>query len=209
MKRRSSPRLLTLGALLIAVGGWFTGTMRAGDNLDFEYLGQIRDMFWDSRLFDGTMPGFPGEVLWFHNPTGMPAGLNQAAFEARMGAGFDAWEGVDDGIPEEPLVPVVNFGGPTAVTDPFALDGINVVAWQFEGAGGTLASTPCWILTEPTVTIEDLGGNTVLPIEGGPPIPFPGPSGVTYPTWCPDRLWDALRQCGQLVDVGSAQPRRL
>ena len=32
-------------------------------------------------------------------------------------ASFNAWESVDDGVPEEPLVPVVNFGGQTTVAD--------------------------------------------------------------------------------------------
>ena len=61
--------------------------MRAGENLDFASGGQIRDTFWDSRLFDGT-PGFPGAILWFHNPAGMPSDVTQAAFEARIEASF-------------------------------------------------------------------------------------------------------------------------
>src|SRR5262245_2222035 len=105
----------------------FSIAMRAGDNLDFERAGQIRDMFWDSRLFDGT-PQFPGTIRWFHNRTGMPASLDSAAFEAAIEAGFDTWESVDDGIPEAPLVPVISFGGTTTATDPYALDGINTVA---------------------------------------------------------------------------------
>ena len=192
MKRRASRWFLTLGSLLIAVGVWFTGTVRAGDNLDFEYGGQIRDQFWDSRLFDGTF-GFPGAIYWFHNPASMPGGLNQVAFEARMEAGFNAWEGVDDGLPEAPLVPIVNFGGQTAVTDPFALDGVNAVAWQPDSPGGTLAVTPCWVLTESTTTIDGGGGTTALPVSGGSTIPFPGPIGVIY---SPGTLID----CGMRFD---------
>lgn len=192
MKRRSRRRLLTISAVLMAIGVWFTGTIRAGDNLDFESGGQIRDMFWDSRLFDGTA-GFPGAILWFHNPTGMPGGLSQTEFEARLEAGFNAWDAVDAGIPGAPLVPIVNLGGQTSVTDPFALDGINAVGWRADGPGGTLATTPCWVLTEPTTTIDDGAGNTVMPVSGGPPIPFPGPVGVAYPT-------GAMIDCGMRLD---------
>jgi hypothetical protein len=192
MKRRSRQRLLTFTTVLMAIGAWFTGTIRAGDNLDFASGGLIRDMFWDSRLFDGT-PGFSGAILWFHNPAGMPSGLSQTEFEARLEAGFDTWDAVDAGIPGAPLIPIVNFGGQTSVTNPFALDGINAVAWQAEGPGGTLAATPCWVLTEPTTTIDDGAGNTVMPVTGGPPIPFPGPIGVTYPT-------GAIIDCGMKFD---------
>ena len=191
--RRTSPgKLFTLGALLIVLGGGFTGHMRAGENLDFLKEGQIRDMFWDSRLFDGT-PGFAGAILWFHNPAGMPGTFAPAAFEARIEASFNAWEVVDDGIPEEPLVPVVNFGGRTTVADPFALDGLNVIAWQAELPGGTLAATPCWVLTAPTTTTVDGAGHTVMPVSGGPPIPFPGPAGATYPA-------GAAIDCGMRFD---------
>ena len=192
MERRFARALLTLGAVLVAIAVWFTGTIRAGDNLDFQSEGVIRDMFWDSRLFDGT-PGFPGAIPWHHNPTGMPGGLSRTEFEARMEAGFNAWDAVDADMPEAPLVPIVNLGGQTSVTDAFALDGVNAVTWGAEGAGGTLATTPCWVLTEPTTTIDDGAGHTVMPVSGGSPIPFPGPIGVTYPT-------GAIIDCGMRFD---------
>ena len=129
MKRRSARRFLALGALLAAIGGVFSSTIRAGDNLDVEFGGVIHDIFWDSRLFDGTA-GFPGAILWFHNPAGLPAGMDRTAFEARVENAFNAWDAVDDGIAGTPLVPIVNFGGQTSATDAFALDGINTVAWQ-------------------------------------------------------------------------------
>ena len=154
--------------------------MRASDNIDYELDGQIRDVVWDSRLFDGTA-GFAGAIFWSHNPSGMPGNISQAAFEAGIESSFNTWESVDDGVPEEPLVPVVNFGGQTTVTDAFALDGVNVVAWQPDFPGGTLAVTPCWALDAPTTTTTDTTGRTVMPIDSGPPIPFPGPPGVTYP----------------------------
>ena len=174
MKRRSAGRLLTLGAVLLTVGLFLTGTIRAGDNLDFESDGVIRDSFWDSRLFDGT-PGFPGAILWFHDPAGMPTAVNQTAFEARIEAGFNTWDAVDAGIPGAPIVPIVNLGGQTSA-DPYALDGINTVGWQADAAGGVLATTPCWVLTEPTTTIDDGAGHTVMPHDQGPPKQ-PGMSG--------------------------------
>ncbi len=173
-------RLLTFVAVLLAVGVIFTGTMRAGDNLDVASNGVIHDSFWDSRLFDGT-PGYPGAILWFHNPAGIPADVNQAAFEARIENAFNTWDAVDDGIPGAPLVPVINFGGQTSATDPLALDGVNTVAWQpGDALGGTLVVTPCWALTEPTTTISDGAGHALMPVDGGAPIPFPGPAGATY-----------------------------
>jgi hypothetical protein len=192
MTRRTSCRTLAAGVLLVAAGIGFTRTMRAGENLDFESAGQIRDMFWDSRLFDGTH-GFAGAILWFHNPASKPSTVNQAAFEARIEASFDAWEGVDDGFQEEPVVPVLAFGGQTGVTDIFALDGINAVGWRAEAPGGTLAVTPCWVLTAPTTTIDDGAGNTMMPVSGGAPSPFPGPIGVTYPA-------GAIIDCGMRFD---------
>jgi hypothetical protein len=173
-------RLLLAGYLLLSVGILFSATIGAGDNLDFEANGQIRDAFWYSRLFDGT-PGYQGTIRWFHNPAGKPGSVNQAEFEARIETGFNTWEAVDDGLPEEPLVPVASFGGQTSVTDAFALDGVNAVAWKAEAPGGTLAVTPCWVLTEPTATIDNGAGQAALPVEGGGSIPFPGPIGVTYP----------------------------
>ncbi len=180
MKRLAARRLLSISAMLIAGGVWFTGTTRASDNLDFLIAGAIRDTFWDSRLFDGT-PGFPGAILWYHNPTGKPSGLSQTDFEARLETAFNTWDAVDTGVAGPPLVPIVNFGGQTAATDPVALDGINMIGWAAGGAGGILVSTPCWVLTQETTTIADGAGKTVMPISGGPPIPFPGPVGVTYP----------------------------
>jgi hypothetical protein len=91
-------------------------------------------------------------------------GLNQAEFEARMEAAFNTWKAVDDGIPGEPLIPVVNFGGQTGVTDAFALDGVNAVVWQADEPGNNLAVTPCWVLTGPTTTVDSGSGNTVLPV---------------------------------------------
>src|SRR5687768_3610416 len=178
--RRSSGTVLIAVASLIASAVGFTTTMRASDNIDYEIGGQIHDAVWDSRLFDGT-PGFAGAILWSHNPSGMPGNLSQAAFEAAIESSFNTWESVDDGVPEEPLVPVVNFRGQTTVTDAFALDGVNLVAWQPEFPGGTLAVTPCWVLDAPTTTTTDAAGRTVMPVEGGSAIPFPGPPGVTYP----------------------------
>ncbi len=178
--RRSRSTLLTSLGFLTTIAIALTTAMRASDNLDYAIGGQIRDIVWDSRLFDGT-PGFPGAILWYHNPSGLPDSLSQASAEAAIQSGFDTWKSVDDGVPEEPVVPVVNFGGPTAVTDVFALDGVNVVGWQPELPGGTLAVTPCWALDVPTTTTTDAMGKTVLPVEGGGSIPFPGPPGVTYP----------------------------
>ena len=193
MRRRSVRRLLALGALVAAIGGWFSTAIRAGDNLDFESGGLIHDIFWDSRLFDGT-PGFPSAILWFHNPAGMPAGLNQAAFEARVENAFNAWDAVDAAIPGALLVPIVNFGGQTSATNPLALDGVNTVAWEpGDGLGGGLVVTPCWALTEPTTTISDGAGHALMPVDGGTPIPFPGPAGVTYPT-------GTLIDCGMRFD---------
>jgi hypothetical protein len=181
--RRSSGTPLIAASLLLAIAVGLT-TTRASDNLDFDINGQIHDIVWDSRLFDGT-PGFPGAILWFHNPSGIPAAsasFNQASFEASIEASFNTWESVDDGVPEEPLVPVVNFGGQNAVaTDAFALDGVNLVSWKLDFPGGTLAVTPCWGLDAPTTTTTDAQGRTVLPVDGGSSIPFPGPPGVTYP----------------------------
>src|SRR5688572_29197254 len=149
--RGTSPRFVIAPTLFIAIAIGLATTMRASDNIDFDIDGQIHDTVWDSRLFDGT-PGFPGVIRWFHNPAGMPTNLNQATFEQRLEASFDTWASVDDGLPEEPLVPVITFAGPTGVADAFALDGVNVIAWQPEFPGGTLAVTPCWALDLPTTT---------------------------------------------------------
>src|SRR5687768_7296920 len=108
MKQRYARKLLALGAALLVIGVSFTNTIRAGDNLDAESGGVIHDIFWDSRLFDGT-PGFPGAILWHHNPAGIASGLNQAAFEERLENAFNAWDAVDTGISGTPLVPIVNF----------------------------------------------------------------------------------------------------
>src|SRR5262245_64179958 len=117
--RRSSRTLLIAVGLLIAIAAGLTTTMRASDNLDFEINGQIPDIVWDSRLFDGT-PGFPGAILWHHNASGMPSNFTQASFEASIEASFNTWESVDNGVPEEPIIPVVNFGGQSKATDAFA-----------------------------------------------------------------------------------------
>jgi VCBS repeat-containing protein len=166
--------------LIVIAVGFAATTMRASENLDFEINGQIPDIVWDSRIFDGT-PGFPGQILWHHNATGMPSNFTQASFEASIEASFNTWESVDNGIPEEPLVPIVNFGGQSTATDAFALDGVNLVTWKPDFPDGMLAITPCWGLDAPTTTTTDSQGRTVLPVEGGSSIPFPGPPGVTYP----------------------------
>ena len=93
-------------------------------------------------------------------------------------------------------MPIVNFGGQTTAANAFALDGINTVAWQpGESFGGTLVVSPCWALNAPTTTISDGAGHALMPITGAPPIPFPGPVGVTYPIGtiidCGMR-WDSL-----------------
>jgi hypothetical protein len=178
--RRSASRALIALSAVVAIAVAMTAAMRASDNIDFAIDGQIHDGIWDSRLFDGTA-GYPGAILWHHNPAGMPTSLDQASFEATVETSFNTWESVDNGIPEEPLVPVVNFGGQTAIADAFALDGVNVIAWQPEFLGGTLAVTPCWVLDAPTTTAADATGKTVMPIDGGSSIPFPGAPGVTYP----------------------------
>ncbi len=178
--RRSSGALVIAVCLLLAIAAGLTTTMRASDNLDFAINGQVVEIVWDSRLFDGT-PGFPGAIVWHHNRSGIRSNLDPASFEATIEASFNTWESVDDGVPEEPLVPVVNFGGQNAATDAFALDGVNLVAWLPDFPDGTLAVTPCWGLDLPTTTTTDAQGQTVLPVEGGASIPFPGPPGVTYP----------------------------
>src|SRR5687767_14132416 len=170
MRRSSGTLLIAVGSLIASAVG-LTTTMRASDNIDYDIGGHINDVVWDSRLFDGT-PGFPGAILWSHNPSGMPGNFTQSAFEASIESSFNTWASVDDGVPEEPLVPVVNFGGQTAVTDAFALDGVNVIAWQPEFPDGTLAVTPCWTLDAPTTTTTDTMGRTVMPVDGGSAIPF-------------------------------------
>src|SRR5687767_3647045 len=197
MKRCAARARLTLSVVLIAGCVWFAGTTRASDNLDVLSDGVIRDAFWDSRLFDGT-PGFPGAILWHHKPTGIRAGLNATEFEARLETAFNTWDAVDAGV-APPLVPIVNFGGQTSAPgDPFALDGINMVGWQAGTSGGSLVFTACWVLTEPTTTIVDAAGNSVMPVENGPQIPFPGPAGVTYPA-------GAMVDCGMRFDkIGRA-----
>src|SRR5262245_58382539 len=124
MKPRSLRKLLTLGAALLTICVSFNSTIRAGDNLDAASGGVIHDIFWDSRMFDGT-PGFPGAILWHHNRTGIASGLSATAFEARLENAFNTWDAVDTSILGAPLVPIVNFGGQTTATDAFALDGIN------------------------------------------------------------------------------------
>src|SRR5688572_12052875 len=178
--RRSSGTRAIAVCLLLAVAAGLTTSMRASDNLDFAINGQVVEIVWDSRLFDGT-PGFPGAIVWHHNPSGIRSNLDPASFEATIDASFNTWESVDDGVPQEPLVPVVNFGGQSAATDAFALDGVNLVAWLPDFPDGTLAVTPCWGLDLPTTTTTNAQGQTVLPVEGGESIPFPGPPGVTYP----------------------------
>jgi hypothetical protein len=191
MRRSSETLAICVGSfIVIAVG--LTTTMRASDTIDYVIGGEIYDAVWDSRLFDGT-PGFPGEIVWASNPSGMPGNISQAAFAASIESSFDAWEAVDDGLPEEPLVPVVNLREQTTVTDAFALDGVNVVAWRPELPGGTLAVTPCWVLAAPTTTTTDATGSTVMPVEGRSTIPFPGPPGVTYPV-------GAIIDCGMQFD---------
>src|SRR5688572_17865312 len=178
--RRSSGPLVIAVCLLLAIAAGLTTTTRAADNLDFAINGQVVEIVWDSRLFDGT-PGFPGAIVWSHNRSGIPSNVDPASFEATIDASFNTWESVDDGVPEAPLVPVVNPAGQSAATDAFALDGVNLVAWLPDFPDGTLAVTPCWGLDLPTTTTTDAQGRTVLPVDGGASIPFPGPPGVTYP----------------------------
>ena len=170
-------------AVILIIAAGVKMTLRASDNVDFDINGEIHDTIWDSRLFDGT-PGFAGAIRWFHNPAGMPSYLNQGEVEAAVQTSFNTWQSVDDGIPETPVIPPVTFGGQTTVADAFALDGVNVIAWQAEFPGGTLAVTPCWALDLPTTTTTDAQGQTVMPVEGGS-IPFPGPPGVTPRQTCP------------------------
>jgi Big-like domain-containing protein/CARDB protein/matrixin len=179
-RRRLSATPLLAACLFVVAAVGLTKTLRASDNIDYDIGGQIQDTFWDSRLFDGT-PGFSGAILWHYNPTGMPANLTEASFVAAVEASFNTWESVDDGFPQEPIVPVLNFGGQTTAADAFALDGVNLIAWKAEDFGGGLAVTPCWALDAPTTTTTDGTGHTVMPVDGGSPIPFPGPPGVTYP----------------------------
>ena len=166
--------------------------LEAGDNLDAPGNNVIYDLFWDPRIF-GDGVDYPGFISWFHNPAGMPGALDQGAFEAAIEASFNTWEAVDDGLPQEPLVPVVNLIGETTASavapDGAALDGINAVIWVAGSPGGVLATAPCYRLTAPTMTENDGAGNTVMNFAGGPTIPFPGPIGVTYPT-------------GTLIDCG-------
>jgi VCBS repeat-containing protein len=178
--RRSFCTVLIGVCSMLAIAVGVTTTMRASDNLDFQINGPIYDVVWDSRLFDGT-PGFPGAILWHHNASGMPSNFSQASFEASIEASFNTWESVDNGVPEEPLVPVVDFGGSSTATDAFALDGVNLVTWKPDFPDGMLAVTPCWGLDAPTTTTTDSQGRTVLPVDGGASIPFSGPPGVTYP----------------------------
>jgi hypothetical protein len=195
--RRFYGALVVPAGVFLAIAVGLTAAMRASDNIDYEIAGQIRDVVWDSRLFDGDTPGFPGEILWFHNPSGMPGNFTQASFEGSVQSAFNTWASVDDGVPEAPVVPVVNFGGQTAAADVFGLDGVNVVAWQADVSGGTLAVTPCWALDAPTTTTTDGNGMTVMPVDGGASIPFPGPPGVTYPE-------GTIIDCGMRFD--SADP---
>lgn len=194
MNQRNKALGYTLLAVLVAtlVLTLTPVIVEAGDNLDAPGDNVIYDLFWDQRTFDGTV-GFPGFVGWSHNPAGMPGALDQTEFENSVEASFNIWEAVDDGLVEEPLVPIVNFIGTTTASaaspDGAALDGINAVIWVAGTPGGVLATTPCYRLSAPTVTEDDGNGNTVMNFVGGPTIPFPGPIGVTYPT-------------GTLIDCG-------
>ncbi len=166
----------------------------AGENFDRKESnsGAIYDIFWDSRLYSGV-GGFPAAIEWFHNPAHKPSYVNQSEFESRVEAGFNAWEAVDDGLPQEPLIPVVNFAGSTTVSGANALDGVNVIEWD-NGIAPAIALTPCWALTDPVTTEADpVTGETRLPVDAGAvtSIPFPGPAGVTYPR-------------GALIDCGMA-----
>ena len=178
------PLTLLLCSLFVVQTGFQPVSLVAGDNVDgfSDVDNTIFDRYWDSRLFDGTI-GYDGFIKWLHNPAGMPAGLAQADFEAEIEAAFNNWDAVDDTSPENPLVPIVNLAGPATATDAFALDGENAVVWKAGEAFGNLVITPCWFLTEPTTTIDDGAGNTLLPLQAAPPdipqnIPFPGPPGV-------------------------------
>ena len=156
---------------------------QAGENLDAPdgVLEEIYDLFWDPRLFSGAA-GFPSEIKWFHNPTGMPGNVNQTVFENTLEASFNSWEAVASGIPGDPLVPRVALGGvDPAAPQAATLDGINAVVWVPGSVGGVLATTPCYKLNAAATTKDDGSGNTVFDFSagGGPIVPFPGPIGVT------------------------------
>ncbi len=171
----------------------------AGENFDRKTAGEvIYDIFWDARLYSGV-GGFPSAIEWSHNAANKPASVNAAAFEAAVEAGFDAWEAVDDGLAEEPLIPVVSFAGPTIIAGANALDGVNVIEWSGDVAPA-IALTPCWALTDPVTTEADpQTGETRLPVNAGEltSIPFPGPAGVTYPR-------GALIDCGIAFSTSTA-----
>ena len=120
---RTLPLTLLLCSLFVVQTGFQPVSLVAGDNIDgfSDVDNTIFDRYWDSRLFDGTI-GYDGFIKWLHNPTGMPAGLAQADFEAEIDAAFNNWDAVDDTSPENPLVPIVNLAGPATATDAFALD---------------------------------------------------------------------------------------
>ncbi len=176
--------LLSLLLLVLAFTwvGTFTPTnLNAGDNLDMQPVegGQIFDLRWDPRLFDAVLSP-PGFIEWFHNPSGIPGGLNQSAFETEMETSFNNWEAIGS-LPGSPLVPVVNQGPMSTTASPMTLDGINTVGWIAVDFGGFLARAPCYFLTADTTTI-DVSGDTHLPTDDvGGTIPFPGAIGVTYP----------------------------
>ena len=83
--------------------------------------------------------------------------------------------------PSEEAQDAENKSGAGRMIDEGALDGVNAVTWKADFPGGMLAVTPCWGLDAATTTTTNAQGQTVLPVDGGSSIPFPGPPGVTYP----------------------------
>ncbi len=168
--------LVVAGLGAFAITGFLTRTAKAGDNFDRITALTIYDIFWDEQLID------LGDIPWLHNDSAKPVAVDKTAFETAVEAGFDAWEAVDDvGVDagDLPLVPTVALAGDTVVPGADVLDGVNVIEWRGLIAPG-VALTPCWALTEPTMTVSD-GGLTAMPIGGGMTIPFPGAIGVLYP----------------------------
>ena len=83
---------LAAASMLLLAFSFSLTPAQAGENLDAPdgVLEEIYDLFWDPRLFSGAV-GFPSAIEWVHNPSGMPASVNQATFEAAVEASFDSW----------------------------------------------------------------------------------------------------------------------
>lgn len=154
--------------------------VRGGDNLERLSIVplEIRDISWDSRLYDGTVDD---TIRWRHNPSNKPVDVNLFDFLTAVQKGFEVWAALDDFLNMPPLVPEFTFGGFTTISQAGAIDGVNAIVWQNLGTTGILAITPCSSLTEPSTTVTGPFGGTRLPIGDGRSIPFSGPPGVTYP----------------------------